>query len=146
MPRAPASARFASYGAVQVAPKRNARRRKRGIQYSVQPVVVTGSPACAGDDGGGSGETAASPSPERLIHAVVEEFLRPAHDPLGRDDAKAAVLEERARRDARLGEEAQQAARPRAPLDGAQEPARDPLADRKSTRLNSSHVEISYAV
>src|SRR5204862_8195196 len=25
-------------------------------------------------------------------------------------------------------------------------PAVDPLADRKSTRLNSSHVEISYAV
>src|SRR5437763_1362382 len=64
-------------------------------------------------------------SSELLVHAVVEELLRPPLHALRRDDAKAAMLEERARRDARLGEQPQQAARVRARLDGAQQPAGD---------------------
>src|SRR5690349_23111122 len=40
-----------------------------------------------------------------------------------------------------------QLGRPALPRDGRDHlPVRDPPQDRKSTRLNSSHVEISYAV
>src|SRR5262249_48633032 len=63
-----------------------------------------------------------------LVHAVVEELLRQPADALRRDDAEAAMLEERPRRDARLGEQPQQAVRPRTRLHGPQEPAGDALA------------------
>src|SRR5438067_7501540 len=91
-------------------------------------------------------ETATTMFSTLSLHDALPIYQRQTHDRLGRRDG-----EDQEHRGQRFGVGEEAGVIDDRDVDGADheletEQHRDELADRKSTRLNSSHVSISYAV